>query len=434
MTSDSFLPARPLTAMDHTLMGAFRIRATMLTPPGNLTTALISHPMLLGNLSHAGPAPSNGTQNIVGNGVATAIGAIILTLVFLLGVPGNLFIIWSILARARKQSVTTLLILNLAYADGSLMALTPFFIVYLVQRTWVFGNALCKILFYLCLANMYASILLITLMSLHRVVAIVWPQRVRASVGRRVALWALVGVWVLVMVASVPAVVFRKLKLYDAGMLTGKGRMVCDSFHQRQSEVVLQYTMELVLGFIIPYPVIVISYVCILRRIRQTKFRRRVRSEKLILAIVVTFCVFWLPYHLVNLVQVAAALCKDGSAMKQKLDAIWQPARAITSALAFISSCANPVLYVFAGKSFIRRDGLAFMARLFEGTALDSGVSRKSRQHSRQDSRERDGKESANCLGLQGRDGDGEDSSYAAHSSSNQLSNSVHKNGKPGQG
>uniref|UniRef100_A0A8C5D0I0 Leukotriene B4 receptor 2a n=1 Tax=Gadus morhua TaxID=8049 RepID=A0A8C5D0I0_GADMO len=336
--------------------------------------------MLLGNLSHAGPAPSNGTQNIVGNGVATAIGAIILTLVFLLGVPGNLFIIWSILARARKQSVTTLLILNLAYADGSLMALTPFFIVYLVQRTWVFGNALCKILFYLCLANMYASILLITLMSLHRVVAIVWPQRVRASVGRRVALWALVGVWVLVMVASVPAVVFRKLKLYDAGMLTGKGRMV-----------VLQYTMELVLGFIIPYPVIVISYVCILRRIRQTKFRRRVRSEKLILAIVVTFCVFWLPYHLVNLVQVGGG---EPSVSGSRLDAIWQPARAITSALAFISSCANPVLYVFAGKSFIRRDGLAFMARLFEGTALDSGVSRKSRQHSRQDSRERDGKES----------------------------------------
>ena len=207
-----------------------------MTPPGNLTTALIS-PMLLGNLSHAGPGPSNGTQNIVGNGVATAIGAIILTLVFLLGVPGNLFIIWSILARARKQSVTTLLILNLAYADGSLMALTPFFIVYLVRRTWIFGNPLCKILFYLCLANMYASILLITLMSLHRVVAIVWPQRVRASVGRRVALRALVGVWVLVLAASVPAVVFRQQKWYAAAAVPGKGRMVCDSFHNHQNEV-----------------------------------------------------------------------------------------------------------------------------------------------------------------------------------------------------
>ncbi|KAL0201131.1 hypothetical protein M9458_004318, partial [Cirrhinus mrigala] len=47
-------------------------------------------------------------------------GALILSIVFLLGVPGNLFIIWSILARARKRSVTTLLILNLAFADGFL--------------------------------------------------------------------------------------------------------------------------------------------------------------------------------------------------------------------------------------------------------------------------------------------------------------------------
>lgn len=62
--------------------------------------------------------------------------------------------------------------------------------------------------------------------------------------------------------------------------------------------------MELVLGFVIPYGVIVVSYICILRRIRKTKFRRRVRSEKLILAIVLTFCLFWLPYHIINVVQV----------------------------------------------------------------------------------------------------------------------------------
>ncbi|CAL8327047.1 unnamed protein product [Lota lota] len=398
-------------------------------------------PTLLSNISQSSPLPSNGTaDSIVGSTTSTTIGAVILTLVFLLGLPGNLFIIWSILARARKQSVTTLLILNLAYADGSLMALTPFFIVYLVQQTWMFGNPLCKILFYLCLANMYASIMLITLMSMHRVVAIVWPRRIRSSVSRRVALRVLVAVWVLVLVASVPAIVFRQEKSLD-GLPPGKGRSVCDSFHEHQSEVVLQYTMEVMLGFIIPYPIIVASYVCILRRIRQTKFRRRVRSEKLILAIVVTFCIFWLPYHVVNLVQVAAALCKKGSDMQKRLDGIWKRLRAITAALAFISSCANPVLYAFAGKSYIRRDGLAFMARLFEGTALDSGVTRKSRQNSRQnsrqDSRERDGKEAANCLGLKERAGDGdgegerEDSSYTANSSSNQLSNSINKNGKP---
>lgn len=62
--------------------------------------------------------------------------------------------------------------------------------------------------------------------------------------------------------------------------------------------------LELVLGFLIPYGVIIASYICILRKIRQTKFRRRIRSEKLILAIVLTFCLFWLPYHVINMVQV----------------------------------------------------------------------------------------------------------------------------------
>ncbi|KAJ0055967.1 hypothetical protein NL108_017037, partial [Boleophthalmus pectinirostris] len=71
--------------------------------------------------------------------------------------------------------------------------------------------------------------------------------------------------------------------------------------------VVTQYMLELVLGFCLPYSIIVISYILILKRIRQTTFKRRIRSEKLILAIVVTFCVFWLPYHVINMVQVKGA-------------------------------------------------------------------------------------------------------------------------------
>lgn len=333
-------------------------------------------------------APANvSSGSIVGNSVATAVGAVILSLVFLLGVPGNAFIIWSILARARRQSITTLLILNLAIADGSLMALTPFFIIYLVMGTWVFGNVMCKILFYLCLLNMYASIHLIMLMSLHRLVAVLWPQRVSSITGQRRVMRLLAVVWVLVMVASVPAMIFREVRM--------KGRnKVCDSYHDLNSEVVIQYMLELVLGFLIPYGVIVISYICILRKIRQTKFQRRIRSEKLILAIVLTFCIFWLPYHVVNMVQVTWALYPDGR-MRTILEKIWTNSRAVSSSVAFISSCANPVLYFFAGKSYIRREGFSFMARLFEGTALDM-ASRKWRQNS-QNSRDKE-KEAANAM------------------------------------
>uniref|UniRef100_A0A8K9WLR2 Leukotriene B4 receptor 2b n=1 Tax=Oncorhynchus mykiss TaxID=8022 RepID=A0A8K9WLR2_ONCMY len=292
-------------------------------------------------------------SSIVSNDATTAIGALILGLVFLLGVPGNLFIIWSILARARQRSVTTLLILNLACADGFLMCLTIFFLIYLARQNWDFGDLMCKGLFYLCNTNMYASIFLITLMSLHRLVAVVWPHRVAALASKKMVVRAIAVLWALVFSISIPALVFRQVR-YDHDEQNNT-RLVCASNHSRSRYVVYQYTFETVVGFLVPYGVIVNSYVCILRRLRQTKFRRKVRSEKLILAIVVMFGIFWLPYHLINIIQVC-------------------PSRAVTSALAFISSCANPILYTFAGKSYIKEDGIAFMARLFEGTSLDTGI------------------------------------------------------------
>uniref|UniRef100_A0A8C2XF37 Leukotriene B4 receptor 2a n=1 Tax=Cyclopterus lumpus TaxID=8103 RepID=A0A8C2XF37_CYCLU len=298
--------------------------------------------------------------SLVNTNTGTTVGALILSLVFLLGFPGNLFIIWSVLARARRHSVTTLLILNLAIADGSLMALTPFFVVYLVMKRWVFGNVMCKLLFYLCLVNMYASIQLIMLMSIYRLVAVLWPQRVTVITGRKAVLRGLA---------------LRHIKRFSTPLTSLLKHCPHADLLTFRAQVVLQYTLELVLGFLVPYAVIVVSYICILRRLRQTKFRRRIRSEKLILAIVLTFCLFWLPYHVINMVQVRPVLLSTG-----RLNTIWHKSRAVTSSIAFISSCANPVLYFFAGKSYIRREGLAFMARLFEGTGLDSAT-RKSRQN-----------------------------------------------------
>lgn len=46
-------------------------------------------------------------------------------------------------------------------------------------------------------------------------------------------------------------------------------------------------------------------------------------------------------------------------------------ARPIVTAFAFFSSSVNPLLYVFAGSSHIRRAGFGFMAKLFEGTYSD---------------------------------------------------------------
>ncbi|XP_039870862.1 leukotriene B4 receptor 1-like isoform X1 [Simochromis diagramma] len=323
----------------------------------------------LSPLTGPNPTPDPDDENAVKNDYSAAIGALILSLVFLLGVPGNLFIVWSILARCRQRSVTTLLILNLACADGFLMALTIFFIIYLAMQTWVFGNAMCKILFYLCNSNMYASIFLITLMSVNRLLAVVFPHTLYHLITRKVVRRVILGTWVLVMVMSIPSLVFRDVKKETDDM--NQTTYVCAPNHTLRRHVRFQYAFETVAGFIIPYAIIITCYVVILKRLRETKFQRNARSEKLILAIVITFGLFWLPYHVINMVQVAAAWYPKNSPIRERLDTISQSSRAVTSALAFISSCANPVLYTFAGKSYIKKNGFAFMAKLFEGTLSD---------------------------------------------------------------
>ncbi|XP_006792412.2 leukotriene B4 receptor 1-like [Neolamprologus brichardi] len=268
------------------------------------------------------PIPTEPAEDsAVSNNYFTAIGALILSLVFLLGVPGNLFIVWSILARCRQRSVTTLLILNLACADGFLMALTIFFIMYLVMQSWVFGNTMCKIVFYLCNSNMYASIFLITLMSVNRLLAIVFPHTLYHLITRKVVRRVILGTWMFVMVISIPSLVFRAVTAQN------KTKLVCAPNHTLSEHVRLQYTTETVAGFIIPYAIIITSYVLILKRLRETRF--------------------------------------------QRLYGMAESTRAVTSTLAFISSCANPVLYTFAGKSYIKNNGFAFMAKLFEGTSSE---------------------------------------------------------------
>ncbi|XP_027009422.2 leukotriene B4 receptor 2b isoform X2 [Tachysurus fulvidraco] len=312
--------------------------------------------------------------------VSFVLGAIILGIVFLLGVPGNLFIIWSILARARKRSVTTLIILNLACADGAIMCLTVFFIVYLAKQSWVFGRFMCKLLFYLCNTNMYASIMLITLMSVHRLVTVLRPQGTRFFRSRRNMLSILTMLWVLVFMLAIPALIFR-----DVNKENSNETLLCSHHHSDNKYEAFHMSMETVVGFLLPYGIIVSSYVCILRHLRQTPFKRRVRSEKLILAIIITFAAFWLPYHIINIMQVVSACAPKDSYLQTNLRNISRTYRAATSSLAFISSCANPVLYTLAGRSYIRTDGLSFMARLFEGTALEviSGTLRIHRKVSR---------------------------------------------------
>uniref|UniRef100_A0A672M3E0 G-protein coupled receptors family 1 profile domain-containing protein n=1 Tax=Sinocyclocheilus grahami TaxID=75366 RepID=A0A672M3E0_SINGR len=295
---------------------------------------------------------NNVTDTAVRRSAGSITGAVILCLFLPIGVSGNLLIIWSMLAHTRHRSITTLLILNLAFADKFLMFLMPFFIVYLLRRNWIFTLPLCKILLYLCSANMYALIFLITLMSLHRMVAVVWWKHVGVLTDRRVIIRVLIGLWIFALGISVPNSVFWTTFWSEQEPKF----LMCARKHPLPQDV----SYVFLLGFLMPYGLIISSYMCILCRIRKTRFLRKT----LILVIIITFGLTWLPFHTMNMRRQQCNWHVEGP------ESLTETHQGFSSIITFISSCINPVLYTFAGKSYIKREGLAFMARLFEGSTL----------------------------------------------------------------
>nr|XP_046175717.1 leukotriene B4 receptor 1-like [Oncorhynchus gorbuscha] len=302
--------------------------------------------------------------------ISHQIGISILVLAFVFGFPGNLFVVWSVLCRVRHRSVTCLLVLNLAAADALVLLSAPLFLHFLAgRRGWEFGAVACKTVHYLCCVNMNVSIYLICLMSMDRWLAVARPflsQRMRT---KKTLMAVLLAIWVLAFVLALPMPFYRSnLKPF---LHKNISMSICMPYHWGSvGHQVFQYLFETVLGFFLPFTFIIVCYTSVICRLRSAMFQRKGRGNRLILLIIGAFALFWLPYHLVNILQVIGLLGSNATLSNAAV-----LARPNVTAFAFLSSSVNPVLYVFAGSSHIRRAGLSFMAKLFEGTNSEGGTS-----------------------------------------------------------
>ncbi|XP_072480657.1 leukotriene B4 receptor 1 [Notamacropus eugenii] len=302
-----------------------------------------------------------------------SLSIILLSLALVLGLPGNSFVVWSILAQMRHRSVTALLVLNLAVADLAVLLTAPFFLHALVGGTWSFGLAGCRLCHYICGVSMYASVLLITAMSLDRSLAVARPFVSQKFRTKSVAWRVLVVIWVVSAFLAVPVIVYRQVHTEESGIVK------CKTWYSTLGHVVFHLLFESITGFMLPFVAIVGSYSDIGRRLRATRFRRSRRTGRLVVLIILTFTVFWLPYHIVNLAEAFRAL--GGHDIGEGLAGVkLNLARYILIALAFLSSSLNPILYACAGGGLLRSAGVGFVAKLLEGTGSEISTTRRGTQ------------------------------------------------------
>ncbi|XP_039475447.1 C3a anaphylatoxin chemotactic receptor-like, partial [Oreochromis aureus] len=258
---------------------------------------------------------------------------VIYCVIFIVGTLGNGLVIY--VTGFKMQKVW---FLNLAIADFLFTAFLVFSIISLSQsHQWPFGQFMCKL--NTSVVNMFASIFTLTAMSLDRYLSI-WVV-VCAHNKRTVckAQLVCVGIWLVAAVFGAPYATICTVS-------ESNGSHSCHyNFTSKESTWSL-YTFRFLMGFVIPFLVILVTYVAIgIRAMRMPRTRRQ-RSCRIIFAIIFTFFICWLPFHVFNFIEL-----KDNPDLRN-IVRIMGP---LTVSLAFLNSCLNPILYVFMCEEFMKK-------------------------------------------------------------------------------
>ncbi|CAI5662706.1 unnamed protein product [Oreochromis niloticus] len=302
---------------------------------------------------------------------------VIYCLIIIVGTLGNALVIY-VTGFKMKKTVDSVWFLNLAIADFLFTAFLIFLVISLSQsHRWPFGELMCKLNTFVSVVNMFASVFILTAMSLDRCLSIwvvVWAHNKRTVCKARLIC---VGIWVIAAVCSTPYATFRTLLEHNGAHVCGYSMTP----EQKWSLNIFRFLM----GFVIPFLVIFVSYVAIgIRAMRMSRTRRR-RSRRIIFSIIFAFFICWLPFHVFNFIEVKHMT-------NPKTLAIVTIVGPLTVSLAFLNSCLNPILYVFMCEEFIKKlrqsicfvlesalaeDHLSFMSTRSVSSTL-SRISRKS--------------------------------------------------------
>ncbi|XP_054475042.1 leukotriene B4 receptor 1-like [Anoplopoma fimbria] len=259
------------------------------------------------------------------------IRVLVMSLCFLLGVPGNIAVI---ILRPNWQHLSSLsqsLMLNLAVSDLLGLLTLPLWI-YASLYGWTLGLVTCKLLAYLVYCSVYGSLLTVTALSVQRYIQVVKLQKCFDQVGKK---RLLVLFWLIAMILSIPSLVVRQL-------ITDEHWTTCESYFSSSSQQIAVLLTESLTGFA-SITVVVFSYISLHRKVNQAAFFNNPQTTRLVTSIIVTFFVLWMPYHITNVLGVAAIWLKNNSLLKSCMDSMY-----IVRALVFVNSSLNPLLYAFA--------------------------------------------------------------------------------------
>ncbi|XP_048364624.1 neuromedin-K receptor [Sphaerodactylus townsendi] len=294
-------------------------------------------------------APANFSNQFVQPSWRIALWSLAYSLMVAVAVFGNLIVIWIILAHKRMRTVTNYFLVNLAFSDASVAAFNTLVnFTFALHGEWYFGEAYCRFQNFFPITAVFASIYSMTAIAVDRYMAITDPLKPRLSAT--VTKVVIASIWILAFLLALPQCLFSKTEVMPRRTLcyVSWPGGIKQRFTYHVSVIVLVYCFPLlVMG--ITYTIVGISlWGGEIPGDTSDKYQEQLKAKrkvvKMMIVVVLTFAVCWLPYHIYFIVTGIYEQLNRWKYIQQiYLATFW---------LAMSSTMYNPIIYCCLNKRF----------------------------------------------------------------------------------
>uniref|UniRef100_A0A671XG86 Growth hormone secretagogue receptor type 1 n=1 Tax=Sparus aurata TaxID=8175 RepID=A0A671XG86_SPAAU len=268
------------------------------------------------------------------------------TLLFLVGVAGNVMTILVVSKYRDMRTTTNLYLCSMAVSDLLIFLCMPLDLYRMWRyRPWRFGDALCKLFQFVSESCTYSTILSITALSVERYLAICFPLRAKALVTKRRVRALILLLWTVSLLSAGPVFVM-------VGVERDNTRECKMTHYAVESGLMGAMVWLSSVFFFMPVFCLTVLYSLIGRRLwqrhRETNINSRVahreksnrQTIKMLVVVVLAFVLCWLPFHVGRYLQFRSL-----DAPSPLLSLLSEYCSLVSVVLFYLSAAINPILY-----------------------------------------------------------------------------------------
>ncbi|XP_044754601.1 neuropeptide F receptor [Coccinella septempunctata] len=291
-------------------------------------------------------------------------------ILIVVGALGNTLVIISVVRKAAMRTPRNMFILNLAISDLLLCTITmPLTLMEILTKYFPLGDNefVCKIIGTLQAMSTFVSTISITAIALDRYQVIVYPTKVSLQIyGAGVVLLL---IWIVALILALPLFIYKKLEHQNITLTDDiDGLNFCIENWPNEHGRAYYSIFSLTFLYILPITIITVVYAQISYKLRYRfnrgftneenpqNNRRQLRGRKLhktnllLTAISLVFCISWMPLNLFNLIADLHSNSQDINFTSQKMIVAY----AMCHLMGMSSACSNPVLYGCLNDNFMK--------------------------------------------------------------------------------